>query len=318
MAGASSTSIRFPHKLNAAFNELRLSATYPHLAKAIQMWWTDDYTQLFETKRNGSGKQIVLKYAPQVFLEFISLALQAHHSRAELTRDRKEAYVAVMVATGLLTAENAGWLVGASRSSVTQWGTKRSPNFPLSRLGGSVNAETLMMLAAWWKGKSENPNDTSNDWMLISANEKDASWPVLARLTGQSMYEIQRNTRRVQSGRTETISVTINHAAPPVQADPGYQGHLPGGSERDSTPRQDLVDYDDPDFAEGGLKPPVAVDGGDAFASAAYLAAVPETDPGNAGQPGATQDGVHPSGEGDRGDGEEQTGRPVHPFLQQE
>lgn len=318
MAASASTSIRFPHKLNAAFNELRLSATYPHLAKAIQMWWTDDFTQLFEIKRNGSGKQIVLKYAPQVFLEFISLALSAHHARSELTRDRKEAYVAVMVATGLLTAENAGSLVGASRSSVTQWGAKRSPNFPLSRIGGSVNTDTLTMLAAWWKGKSENPNDASNDWMLISANEKDATWPVLARLTGQSMYEILRNTRRVQSGRTETINVTINHIAPSVQTDSGHQGHLPGSSERDSTPRQDLVDYDDPEFGGGGLKPPIAVDGGDAFASAAYLAPVAETDPSDAGQSGATQDGVHPGGEGDRGDGEEPTGRPVHPFLQPE
>lgn len=316
---SASTQIQFPHKLNAAFSELRLPATHPHLIHAIRTWWTDESETLYELKKNGSGKQIVLKYSAPVFLEFCSLALQANNARAGLTKAQKEAYVAVMVALGLITAENAGFLVGASRSTVTAWGVHRSPLFPLRRIGGHVDVDTLGMLSAWWAGKVKDPNDGSNDWMLIAANNRGAAWPVLARLTGMSMYEIQRTTRRVQAGRVGSINVTINHAASSVQTDTGSQGHLSSSSE--SSPEgPDLVDdeYDEGEFGSSLIKPPVAVDDGDAFASAPYLAAVAEADSGDAGQPDAAQDGIHPSGEGDRRDGEEEADREVHPFFQPE
>ena len=309
-----STQTQFPHKLRAAFDELKFVATHPHLAKAIMQWWSPDYTKLFELKKNGSGKQVIMRYSPHVFQGFINLALSAYHMRAELTREQKEAYVAVLTASGLLTAENTGNLLNVSRTTVTAWGARRAPTFPTSRIGGSVNSDTLMLLADWWKNQVEYPNDASKDWMLVSANRKDATWSVLARLTGLSMYEIQRNVRRVESGRTETLNVTVNpthHVAAPIQADAGVAGH-PAPSVQDGPEGPDESEVQ----ADSLLRPPVTDNRGDAFAPAVYLAPVSQADAGDARQPDNAQDGVSPGSEGDRRDGKAAARRPVHAFFQ--
>lgn len=320
MAEASSTPVQFPHKLDAALSELKLISTHPALFKTLHGWWTDEAEKFFVVKKNGSGKQVVLKYDPLIFLGFIKLALAASTTRADLTRSRKEAYAAVMTASGLFSGENISTLLGVSRTQASAWGVQRSPRYPATRIGGAINHEALHAAAAWWQAKVNKTDSVAAEWLLILANRQGISWTVLARLTGRSMYQMRRDIQRAEHSRVREISIVVNNPATAEPTDAGSARYLPQRSVSRPT-ESDLSQDGVPDetgFEESLIKPPITDTHGDAFASAAYLSAVPEADSHDAGQPDASEDGVHEGGQSDRRDGSEEADRGVHPFFQQE
>lgn len=310
------TSLR--SQVKSALFATRVGEQYPEMAKAILRWYAKDLgdNELAELKHNGAGKQVVLKYTSAAFMDIIMFANKVAVERYNYTPEQKQEAGRLLIATCLFNHNNVGTLLGVSRSTVLKWSAARPDKFPMQRLGGEISTEALNLILGWWQLLVARPGLMPEGRLLTQAHGRGASWPVIARLTGQTVQQAKRAAVLTEENAV-VVNVHVNstaeagHPAEPARS-AGFraEGHLAGGSED----RPELHHPDEP--SESLLREAAPVAGDDpAFAPAVYLASDDEADDGDAGHADAPEDGVPAGDEGREREGTGSTERGVHPFL---
>lgn len=313
---ASSEQTTSPRELmKKALANMRVFDDYPEVHKLVLRWYEDslDVEELTELKHNGAGKQVVLKYPAHCFMDIIRYAIKVYGVRRTFDNREKSDVARILMGTCLFNNNNIATILSVSRGTVVAWSPGRPEKFPMQRLGGELTIESLNLILAWWEELVRTPTGTPNGWLLARAFKEGATWPVIARLTGQTVQQAKKAADNTDKENPVVINTSLKASDPgdtPRVAKPRAEGHPSGGGE--SRPQ-----HDDPDEqGESLLRPPSSVSGdGDAFAPAVYLASDHEADAGDAGHADAPEDGLHTGDEGAEREGTGGTERGVHPFL---
>jgi hypothetical protein len=316
-SAASSEQTTSPHETaKKALNSLKVFETYPEVYRLVLKWHEPglDTGEMAELKHNGAGKQVVLKYPAHVFMDIIRYAITVSTTRRTMDSRVKGDVARVLMGTCLFNNNNLATLLGVSRGTVVAWSPGRPETFPMQRLGGELTPESLHLILAWWEELTKAPNTVPNGWLLRRAVEEGATWPVVARLTGQTVQQAKK-AAEANTDKEEKVVVNVSLEASdqsraPRNTGSGAEGHPAGGSVGDPA-------VDEPDEqGESLLRAPSSVAGDDAaFAPAVYLASDHEADDGDAGHADAPEDGLSSGDEGAGGEGTGGTERGVHPFL---
>jgi hypothetical protein len=318
-SAASSEQTTSPREqIRATLSNIKIFQDYPEIHRVVLRWYEKDLQveDLAELKHNGSGKQVVLKYPAHVFMDVIRYAIKVSGLRKEFDARTKSDVARVLMGTCLFNNNNLAVLLGVSRGTVVAWSPGRPENFPMQRLGGELTVESLHLILAWWEEMVQAPNLKANGWFLRRAAEQGMTWPVIARLTGQTVQQAKKASLEMidkEGGDQVVINVNLeagNQGNVARETIPSAEGHPVGGSE--SSPERDEPD----EQGESLLRAPSSVAGDDAaFAPAVYLASDHEADDGDAGHADAPKDGLSEGDEGAVREGTGGTERGVHPFL---
>lgn len=305
-------------QIRSALNNVRVFQDYPEVHRIVLRWYDQDLNveELAELKHNGAGKQVVLKYPAHIFMDVIRYAIKVSGLRKEFDTRTKSDVARVLMGTCLFNNNNLAVLLGVSRGTVVAWSPGRPENFPMQRLGGELTVESLHLILAWWEELTQAPNLKANGWFLRRAAEQGMTWPVIARLTGQTVQQAKKaSLDLIDKDGGEQVVINVNLEASDQgdiarEPEPRAEGHLAGGSEGGP-------ELDEPDEqGESLLRAPSSVAGDDAaFAPAVYLASDHEADDGDAGHADAPEDGLSAGDEGAEREGTGGTDRGVHPFL---
>lgn len=302
-------------QMRKALSNTGIFTSYPEVHKMVLRWFEDTtlVEDLAELKHNGAGKQVVLKYPAHVFMDCIRYAITSYGMRLSFDNRTKSDVARVLMGTCLFNNNNIATILGVSRGTVVAWSPGRPEKFPMQRLGGELTIEALNLILAWWEELIRTPNSTPNGWLLARAYKQGATWPVIARLTGQTVQQAKKVAENTDKENSVVVNVSLEASDPgnpPRVTEPRAEGHPARSSE--SRP-----EFDEPDEpGESLLRPPSSVTGNDdAFAPAVYLASDHEADAGDAGHPDAPEDGLSEGDEGPVGEGTGAAERGVHPFL---
>lgn len=298
-----------------ALNNAKVFDDYPEVHKLVLKWYSPelDVDEMADLKHNGAGKQVVLKYPAHLFMDIIRYAIKVSTLRKSMDQRVKSDVARALMGTCLFNNNNLATLLGVSRGTVVAWSPGRPEAFPMQRLGGELTVESLHLILAWWEELAAAPTMQPNGWLLRRAVDEGATWPVIARFTGQTVQQAKKAADNTDKENPVVINVNLessDQSRAPRNTDSGTEGHPAGGSDR-RTP------VDEPDEqGESLLRPPSSVVGDNAaFAPAVYLASDDEADDGDAGHADAPEDGVPAGDTGSVGEGTGAAERGVHPFL---
>lgn len=283
---------------------------YPDLYAAIVEWCTaQSVDHLYELRKNGAGVQIIYTYEPEVYKQVLAMVVEVANGRDDIKGDARRPYVTMLVASGLISLNQAGDLFGVSKATMTALRVPRPSRFPVRRLGGTLNVASVPALMSWWAARQEQP-DKAHGPLIAAAVQAGTDWPIVARFTVRTVSAAKKAAAPTKEGKSVVVLESYSGPAREAVADSG--GH-PAGSGEGAAP----VDFagfpdDEPEFV---LKS-APFGGGDAFVRASDLLAVNEADAGDAGHADGLEAGVFEGFEGDSGEHEGGSGRGVHPFLQ--
>lgn len=315
---ASSEQMTSPRdQVRAALSNVKVFEEYPEVHRLVLRWYEDSLQveDMAELKHNGAGKQVVLKYPANIFMDVIRYAIKVSSLRKSYDPRTKSDVARVLMGTCLFNNNNLATLLGVSRGTVVAWSPGRPEKFPMQRLGGELTVESLHLILAWWDELSQAPNLKANGWLLRRAAEEGMTWPVIARLTGQTVQQAKKASLDITDKEGEKVVINVSLEASDQsglarESAARTEGHLAGGSE--GSPERDEPD----EQGESLLRAPSSVSGDDAaFAPAVYLASDDEADDGHAGHADAPEDGLSSGDEGSEREGTGGTDRGVHPFL---
>lgn len=278
---------------------------YPAIHGIVGAWLKDGVENLYDLRRNGTGKQIVFTYPPVVYTETLKLYVETFHRRNNMDKSERRAVATVLVSTGLINRSMLTYLFGVGRSSVQSWKVESPERFPLKRMGGDLPVDAVPSLMAWWVAR-QTEDGSAHGQYIHAAVAAGADWPVVARFTARTVA----GAKKAKEKEPELV-VTVDHSSPArvAIANPGGRAE----DSRQSGAHNDFAGFkDEPEFS----LVPAPVDGGDAYKSAADLLAEHEADAGDAGQPDAPEAGFFAGFEGDQREREGGADRGTHPFLQ--
>lgn len=284
---------------------------YPDLFAVVVEWCTsEDVTTLYELRRNGAGVQVVYNYEPNVYRQVLSLISDVVARRADIKGDERKPYITLLVASGLVSGNQAADLMGVSKATVTGLKVPRPSRLPVKRMGGTINVASVPSLLTWWEARTVDPT-SAHGRFIATAVQAGTDWPVVARFTARTVSA----AKKAAAPKKEVQSAPVFHeglGSPAGEAAAGSGGHPAGSSE--SAPVRDFAGFpdDEPEFT---LKA-APFDRGDAYVRASDLLAQPEADDGSAGHADGLEAGVFEGFEGDLGEPQGSAGRGAHPFLQ--
>lgn len=286
------------------------ASDYPELVGAVVEWCTaQSVDHLYELRKNGAGVQIVYNYEPGVYREALMLAASLEGERSTLKGEARKPFITLLVASGLFSLNQMGELFKVSKATMTALRVPRPSRFPVRRLGGTFNTDSVRPLLSWWTARVADPV-SAHGALIAAAVEAGTDWPIVARFTARTVSAAKKAAAPSKEGRTIVVLESHGSASGEAVADSG--GHSAGSSEGSAIADFAGFPDDEPEFQ---LKS-APLNRGDAFVRASDLLAVNEADAGDAGHADGLEDGLFQGFEGDSGEREGSSGRGVHPFLQ--